>query len=137
MNDPIPSENDLARWRQTCQEAEIVTRPYLDDPEFVAFWHRFSDWMFPDTSMTAYRVGLGRDLLMARQAITDRDWRRARYQAKVAIRSMRRRSWWGLWQAEWTGCEHAVRGLTRRHCERRAAIAHEAWLIGQCDAPER
>lgn len=70
--------------------------------------------------MTPYRIGLGRDLLKVRIAIRQRD----AHGLKCALRWMRescgRRSYWGLWQAEWTGCQRAVRGLTAKATYRRA-----------------
>lgn len=64
--------------------------------------------------MEPYRVGLGRDLWRLHHS--DYRWQ----VVKMAVRSMRRRSWWGLWQVEWPGCSRAVRGFTANHAYRRA-----------------
>lgn len=73
-------------------------------------------------STDPYRVGLG-------AAFHDYRINVPRYGRKHALRMLahqfrahgRRRSFWGFWQAEWPGCERAVRGFTAPHCHRRAA----------------
>lgn len=70
-----------------------------------------------ESDMAPYRVGLGRDLHALRYC---RRWWQIRATLRRMLRSMTRRSWWGLWQVEWPGCQRAVRGLTADHAYRRA-----------------
>ena len=68
-----------------------------------------------------YLVGLGRDVRTIRYYVLDRNWKGARYAAGRALGdAVSRRSWWGLWQAEWCDGENGVRGLTAAHTRRRA-----------------
>lgn len=69
---------------------------------------------------TPYRIGFGRDFHRLRGAIRDRDWHHVRLCLRWMRSGLRRRSWWGLWQAEWPGCRRAVRGITANHAYRRA-----------------
>lgn len=63
--------------------------------------------------LDVYRVGFGRDFDEVRLRFHTRDWWLMRYRLRMMVQSARRRSWWGLWQAEWPGCRRAVRGFTR------------------------
>jgi hypothetical protein len=63
--------------------------------------------------LDVYRVGLGRDFDEARLRFHTREWWSFRYRLRMMAGSAWRRSWWGLWQAEWPGCQRAVRGFTR------------------------
>jgi hypothetical protein len=74
-----------------------------------------------------YRVGLGRDLFHLRKAIRYGHprghlgrWGASRARLRWMVTSLHRRSWWGLWQAEWPGCKRAVRGFTKRGTLRKA-----------------
>lgn len=76
----------------------------------------------------AYRIGIAWDLQMIRPYVRKRYWWGVRYVLLHRMpKNARRRSWWGLWQFERPGCERAVRGLTKRHAERRG---HRVWLDG-------
>lgn len=71
--------------------------------------------------MAPYRVGLGADLASLRFYYVTGRWPEFRYVLLKRIpRGLHRRSWWGLWQAEWEGCQRAVRGLTTTGTYRRA-----------------
>jgi hypothetical protein len=73
-----------------------------------------------------YRVGIARDWERLRGYLRDPQWsltarvRLVRTFLRELPRSMARRSWWGFWQAEWTGCRRAARGFTAAHARHRA-----------------
>lgn len=72
------------------------------------------------TELDVYRVGLGDDILRMRMFWFHRDWSGIRYLLKQLPTRARRRSWWGLWQAEHPHFQRCPRGLTRMHACRRA-----------------
>jgi hypothetical protein len=78
-----------------------------------------------------YRIGLGRDAYDLQRLALLHDWFGFRYRLKMAVRSARRRSWWGIWQAEWPGCQHAVRGITYQGTAIKAARARLPTIGGQ------
>lgn len=79
-----------------------------------------------------YRIGLG-DWLRRIRWVTHAESKRTAflYLVRIGWRDARRRSWWGLWQGEWSGCERAVRGLTEAHCRRRTLAAYEQWVAAR------
>jgi hypothetical protein len=68
---------------------------------------------------TPYLIGAGWDLRDVRRYARERNWRLVRYRLGLMVSYSRRRSWWGIWQMEWPGCQTAVRGLTYKQCYRR------------------
>lgn len=72
-----------------------------------------------DGSHEPYLIGFGWDLRDVRRYASERNWRLVRYRLGLMVKYARRRSWWGIWQMEWPGCQRAARGLTYSHCYRR------------------
>jgi hypothetical protein len=72
------------------------------------------------TPIDVYRVGLGDALRALRGQLRRGDWGRAWRNVVYMRRQVWRRSFWGFWQAEWPGCQQAVRGFTEASCRRRA-----------------
>jgi hypothetical protein len=54
----------------------------------------------------------------------------------IEAQDARRRSWWGIWQMEWPGCQRAARGLTYAHCYRRGTKQRARELRGGDQAQE-
>lgn len=83
--------------------------------------------MHHGTSEFPYRVGLGRALHKFDLDITEHGRKTA---VRFLVHQFRAhglsRSFWGFWQAEWEGCDRAVRGLTQEHCWRRACRVRAA-----------
>jgi hypothetical protein len=78
-----------------------------------------------------YLIGFGWDCQTVRRYWRKRDWFGVRYSLKRILKSARRRSWWGIWQMEWPGCQRAVRGLTYKQAYRRGIAGwtrdYERW----------
>lgn len=70
-------------------------------------------------SYEPYLIGLGWDIRDLRRYVRERNWHALRYRLKWMTKYARRRSWWGIWQMEWPGCQRAVRGLTYEQAYRR------------------
>lgn len=70
--------------------------------------------------IAVYRIGLGRDAHELRLALSYGQWSKATHRLGLMLKSATRRSWWGLWQAEWDNCQRAPRGLTRQRAFRKA-----------------
>lgn len=73
------------------------------------------------TSCEPYLIGFGWDARRAWNYARSGDWFGVRLTLRyVVAHHARRRSWWGIWQAEWLGCERAVRGFTASGTRRKA-----------------